>query len=84
MHLDLTLPPISDRLEGPFSDWLLSVRERRLQAGRDGLVAAAGDGVTRSLAAGTTLVVDYDAKDRWRPGCLRVVGDAARNILRAL
>ncbi|MFQ5655788.1 MAG: amidohydrolase family protein [Planctomycetota bacterium] len=60
-HLDLTFPRPGESLEGSFTDWLLSVRERRMAAGGEGLRAAAARGVAGALAAGTTLLVDYDS-----------------------
>ncbi|MEM7260727.1 MAG: amidohydrolase family protein [Planctomycetota bacterium] len=66
-HLDLTFdlePTEADTLpelgETPFTEWLLSVRDRREAAGEAGLRDAAHDGVQRSLASGTTTIVDYD------------------------
>lgn len=62
VHLDLTVEPESERLEGPFHEWLLRVRDHRIAIGDDGLCAAAAAGVQESISGGTTLIVDYDSQ----------------------
>lgn len=60
VHLDLTLPRPDARLEGPFGEWLAGVVETRRALGREGLERRAAEGVAASIAAGTTLLLDYD------------------------
>jgi cytosine/adenosine deaminase-related metal-dependent hydrolase len=64
LHLDLTTERPTDRLEGPFTDWLAGVVDHRRREGREGLETAAARGIAASLAAGVTLLIDDD----WR-GC---------------
>ncbi|MEE8143229.1 MAG: amidohydrolase family protein [Planctomycetota bacterium] len=61
VHLDLTFPPDAEVLQLPFTEWLLSVRDRRSREGEHRLREAAARGANLSLASGTTLVVDFDA-----------------------
>ncbi len=59
-HLDLTMPRNSGALSESFTGWLLSVREQRLELGEAGLQRNRIRGIAESLAAGTTLVCDFD------------------------
>ncbi len=61
VHLDLTFEPERPSLERAFTEWLLGVRDMRRRVGERGLAEAIRRGALRSLAAGTTLLVDYDA-----------------------
>ncbi|MFN0060523.1 MAG: amidohydrolase family protein [Planctomycetota bacterium] len=62
VHLDLTLAPQSERLEIPFTRWLLSVRDARELSGPAGLTQAAIGGVELLVKSGTTTLVDYDSR----------------------
>ncbi len=61
VHLDLTYPAESERLDRPFTEWLLTMRDLREREGRDGMERAAQRGIEQSIESGTTTLVDYDA-----------------------
>lgn len=60
VHLDLSLPRPTDRLEGSFDEWLKSVVETRRALGDDGITMAATLGAEEALASGTTALFDID------------------------
>lgn len=60
VHLDLSLPRPTERLEGSFDDWLKSVVKTRRDLGDDGITLTATAGAEEALATGTTALFDID------------------------